>query len=177
MPHQLEGFKMSERLGMKNSTLIIAMIVAALVGSLASFGSHLGFYYKYPNYAIWGRGPFNSLGQWLSNPMVRDVTAINQMSFGFLFTIFLMVLSRRYLWWPFHPVGYAVGSGWAIGWMWFSVFLSWLAKKVILAYGGSRAYRAAIPLFLGLILGQFFMGSLWSVIGLILNKNMYTLFP
>jgi len=177
MPHQLEGFKMSERLRMKNSTLIIAMIVAALVGSVASFGSHLGFYYRYPNYAIWGRGPFNSLGQWLSNPMVRDVTAINQMSFGFLFTILLMVLSRRYLWWPFHPVGYAVGSGWAIGWMWFSVFLSWLAKKVILAYGGSRAYRGAIPLFLGFILGQFFMGSLWSVIGIILNKSMYTLFP
>jgi len=177
MPHQLEGFKMSERLGMKNSTLIIAMIIAALIGSLASFGSHLGFYYRYPNYIIWGRGPYNRLGQWLSNPMTRDMTAINQMSFGFLFTIALMVMSRRYLWWPFHPVGYAVGSGWAIGWMWFSVFISWLAKRVILGYGGSRAYRGAIPLFLGLILGQFFMGSLWSVIGLILNKNMYTLFP
>ena len=64
-----------------------------------------------------------------------------------------------------------------IGHMWFSVFLSWLAKRAILSYGGSRAYRGAIPLFLGFIIGQFFMGSLWSVIGVILNKNMYTLFP
>jgi hypothetical protein len=177
MPHQLEGFKISERLHMKNSSLIGAMMLAALVGALASFIAHLGFYYRYPNYAIWGVGPFNRLGGWLTNPMTRDVTAINQMGFGFLFTIFLMVMSRRYIWWPFHPVGYAVGSGWAIGWMWFSVFISWLAKRVILSYGGSRVYRAAIPLFLGLILGQFFMGSLWSVIGVILNKNMYTLFP
>jgi hypothetical protein len=177
MPHQLEGFKMSERMGMKNSTLIIAMMIAALVGSLASFTTHLGFYYKYPNYAIWGIGPFNRLGSWLTNPMTRDLTAIYQMSFGFVFTILLMVTSRRYIWWPFHPVGYAVGSGWAIGHMWFSVFLSWLAKRIILSYGGSRVYRGAIPFFLGLILGQFFMGSLWSVIGVIFNRNMYTLFP
>lgn len=177
MPHQLEGFKMWERLKMKNSTLIIALVLAALVGSLASFGAHLGFYYKYPNYATWGIGPFNRLGTWLSSPAPVDITAIKQTSFGFGFTIALMAMTRRYLWWPFHPVGYAVGSGWAIGHMWFSVFISWLAKKIILSYGGSKAYRTAIPIFLGLILGQFFMGSLWSVIGVILNKNMYTLFP
>ena len=168
---------MWERLKMKNSTLIAALVLAALVGSLASFGAHLGFYYKFPNYAIWGRGPFNRLGSWISSPIPHDLTAIKQTSFGFGFTILLMALSRRYLWWPFHPVGYAVGSGWAIGHMWFSVFISWLAKKLILSYGGSKAYRSAIPIFLGLILGQFFMGSLWSVIGVILNKNMYTLFP
>ncbi len=177
MPHQLEGFKLSERLKIKESTLIVAMILAALVGAIASFGTHLGFYYRYPNYAIWGRGPFSNLGNWLSNPATMNVTAINQMGFGFIFTTFLMGMSRRYISWPFHPVGYAVGSGWAIGHMWFSVFLSWLAKRMILAYGGSKVYRGAIPLFLGFILGQFFMGSLWSVIGVILNKNMYTLFP
>lgn len=177
MPHQLEGFKIAERLQMKSSILIIAMMLAGFVGAIASFGTHLGFYYKYPNYAIWGVGPFDRLGSWLSNPMTRDITATRQIGFGFLFTIFLMIMSRRYLWWPFHPVGYAVGAGWAIGWMWFSVLISWLAKKVILTYGGSRVYRAATPLFLGLILGQFFMGSLWSLVGLILNKGMYTLFP
>lgn len=177
MPHQLEGLKMGERLHIKYSTLVIAMMLAALVGSLASFATHLGFYYRYPNYAIWGIGPFSRLGSWLSNPLNRDLTAIRQMSFGFIFTVFLMIMSRRYLWWQFQPVGYAVGAGWAIGYMWFSVFLSWLAKRIILAYGGSKVYRAAVPFFLGLILGQFFMGSLWSVIGLILNRGMYTLFP
>ena len=158
-------------------TLIIAMMVAGLVGAIASFGTHLGFYYRYSGYAVWGRDPYNRLGNWLVNPVIRDATAIKQMSFGFLFTVSLMIMSRRYLWWPFHPVGYAVGAGWAMGYMWFSVFISWLAKKLILAYGGSKIYRAAIPFFLGLILGQFFMGSLWSVIGLVVNRNMYTLFP
>jgi hypothetical protein len=177
MPHQLEGFKISERLGMRNSTLIIAMMVAGLVGAIASFGTHLGFYYRYSGYAVWGREPYNRLGYWLVNPVTRDATAIKQMSFGFLFTVSLMIMSRRYLWWPFHPVGYAVGAGWAMGYMWFSVSISWLAKKVILAYGGSKIYRDAIPFFLGLILGQFLMGSLWSVIGLMANRNMYTLFP
>jgi len=177
MPHQLEGLKIGERLNIKKSHLVIALMLAALVGTLGSFLAHLGFYYKYPNYAVWGIGPFSRLGSWLSNPISRDLTTIRQMSFGFLFTTFLTIMSRRYLWWPFQPVGYACGAGWAIGWMWFSVFLSWLAKRIILAYGGSKVYKAAVPFFLGLILGQFFMGSLWSVIGLILNKGMYTLFP
>ncbi|MDE0297104.1 MAG: hypothetical protein OXN17_00555 [Candidatus Poribacteria bacterium] len=177
MPHQLEGFKMSERLRMKDSAVVIAILLAALLGSIASFAAHLGFYYKYPNYAIWGVHPFNRLGSWLSNPVSGNFASVKQMGFGFVFTIFLMVMSRRYLWWQFHPVGYAVGVGWAIGHMWFSVFVSWFIKMLIMMYGGRSAYRAAIPVFLGLILGQFFMGSLWSLIGLVLNRNMYTLFP
>ena len=178
MPHQLEGFKISERLRMKGSTLIVAMMVAGVVGTIISFGAHLGFYYRYSgSFMVWGRGPFDRLGKWLTHPVTRDTTVIKQMGFGFLFTFFLMAMSRRYLWWHFHPVGYAVASGWAIGWMWFSVLMSWLIKKVILSYGGSKAYRTAMPLFMGLILGQFFIGSLWSVIGIIVDKQMYTLFP
>jgi hypothetical protein len=177
MPHQLEGFKLSERLHMSNWKLIIAMMIATLVGTIITFLAHLGFYYKYPGYAIWGTGPFYNLQSWMSHPIGPDYTVMKHLGFGFFFTFFLMIMTRRYLWWPFHPVGYAVGSGWAISYMWFSVFLSWLAKRMILSYGGSKTYRKAIPLFLGFILGQFFMGSFWSLLGLIMNKGMYSIFP
>jgi hypothetical protein len=99
------------------------------------------------------------------------------MTFGFLFTVALTVLKRAFLWWPLYPVGYAVGNGWAIGWMWFSIFLGWLAKRLLFAAGGVRAYRQALPLFLGFIFGQFLAGSLWSLIGVVFEKNVYTLFP
>jgi len=177
MPHQLEAFKLSERLHININKMIIAIMVATLVGTIATFLAHLGFYYKYPGYAIWGTGPFYTLQSWLAHPTGPDLNTINHLGFGCFFTFFLMFMTRRYLWWPFHPVGYATGSGWAISYMWFSVFLSWLAKRLILNYGGSKAYRTAIPLFLGFILGQFFMGSFWSLLGLIINKSMYTIFP
>jgi len=177
MPHQLEGLKLAERLRIDNTRMVIAIMLAVFVGTISSFIAHLGFYYKYPGYAIWGTGPFYTLESWLSHPTGPDPMLMNQLGFGFIFTVFLMIMTRRYLWWPFHPVGYAVGSGWAIGYMWFSVFLSWLAKRLILSYGGSKAYRTAVPLFLGLILGQFFMGSFWSLLGILINRGMYTIFP
>ena len=99
------------------------------------------------------------------------------MTFGFVFTIILTILKKGFLWWPFYPVGYAVGDGWAMGWLWFSIFLGWLFKQLLFAGGGVKSYRRALPFFLGLIFGQFLAGSLWSLIAVILSKNMYTLFP
>ena len=61
--------------------------------------------------------------------------------------------------------------------MWFSIFLGWLAKRISFATGGVRHYRQLLPLFLGLIFGQFLAGSLWSLLGIIFNRNVYTLFP
>ena len=76
-----------------------------------------------------------------------------------LFTGVLTFLKRQFLWWPLYPVGYAVGNGWAIGWMWFSIFLGWLFKQLLFTGGGVRAYRKALPLFLGFVFGQFPCGK------------------
>ena len=110
MPHQLEGFKMSERLRMKDSAVVIAILLAALVGSIASFAAHLGFYYKYPNYAIWGVHPFNRLEVGCLIPVSGNLASIKQMGFGFVFTMFLMIMSRRYLWWQFHLLDMRLAS-------------------------------------------------------------------
>lgn len=177
MPHQLEGFKISERLNMNVKKVILAMVVAAIVGTFASILAHLTLYYRYTGYAIWGRGPFGRLQNWLNYP-TRSMNAVStaQMGFGIFFTAFLMFMRRRFLWWPFHPVGYAVGSGWAISHMWFSVFISWLSKTALISLGGLKNYRKVTPLFLGLILGQFVVGSLWTLIGLVSQKWIYSFF-
>ena len=39
--------------------------------------------------------------------------------------------------------------------------------------GGFRAYRWARPLFFGLILGEFAVGTVWTIIGVILNQPSY----
>jgi hypothetical protein len=46
-----------------------------------------------------------------------------------------------------------------------SVFVAWMAKWLLLRYGGMRTYTRALPLFLGLILGDCVMGSIWAIIG------------
>ena len=56
---------------------------------------------------------------------------------------------------------------------WFSIMLSFFAKWIILKMGGIKAHRQAIPFFLGLILGEFIVGGVWSIIGIAMHRPMY----
>ncbi len=66
--------------------------------------------------------------------------------------------------WPFHPIGYCIGSVWIMDQIWFTVFLTWLTKSVILRYGGMVWYSNMRPVFLGLICGQFTCNAVWLVL-------------
>ncbi len=61
--------------------------------------------------------------------------------------------------------------------LWMCMFIAWLIKLVILRYGGLRSYRKAVPLFLGIILGECVMGSVWTIIGIALNTQTYAFWP
>lgn len=176
MPHQLEAFKIGSALRVREKRLVWAMILAGIVGTLVAMSLHIVLYYQY-RFALWGTAPFHRLQNWLTNPRDPAFDGIRGISTGFLITSVMSVLKRRFLWWPIYPVGYAVGYGWAISWMWFSIFLGWLSKRVLFSTGGIGQYRRMMPLFLGFILGQFLAGSLWGLIGIVTEKNVYTLFP
>ena len=55
--------------------------------------------------------------------------------------------------------------------------VAWLIKIVVLRYGGSSVYRRLIPLFLGLILGDFVTASAWAMYGFITEQRLYFFFP
>ena len=99
--------------------------------------------------------------------------------FGCVFSVILSVLRLRFAGWPFHPIGYAVGfSRRTIEWMWFSVFVGWLLKLLILRSGGLRTYRRMLPLFLGFILGEFSMGVIYGIVGTVNpDARGYQLYP
>ena len=75
---------------------------------------------------------------------------------------FLMWARHHWLWWPFHYLGFPISA--VFGTMFFSVFLAWLLKTVILKYGGPALYMRTRPFFLGLILGQFVTAGVWYFI-------------
>jgi hypothetical protein len=77
------------------------------------------------------------------------------------------VLRARFEAWPFHPLGLLLVYTFPLGRMWFSIMLGWLAKVVILRLGGSRAFQAAQPFFVGLVVGESLAVSLWLVISMI----------
>ena len=77
----------------------------------------------------------------------------------------LMWLPRRFLWWPFHPLGFPISS--VFGSMWFSVLVAMLLKSLVLKYGGVQFYRRTQPFFLGIILGQIVVAGVWIFIDML----------
>ena len=88
--------------------------------------------------------------------------------FGAIVTAVCGFLRMRFVNWPLHTAGFLVANTGPMPLAWFSVFLGWLPKAVLVKWGGSRLYIAARPVFLGLILGEVAIAALWLVVGLIL---------
>ena len=91
MPHTLEGFKLADELKMKQSRMVIAMMVAVVFGILASFWSYLVVSYDIGANPGLGNGGYNLLRRWLYFPNETNVPAVIFMGVGFLFTRIALV--------------------------------------------------------------------------------------
>ena len=181
MPNQLEAFRIGEQANINNRSLLWVMLITLAVGIPVSFLIYLSLLYNLgaDNTGPWivgiGREGFaQRLQMWLSNPTGQDYVTMGFMGFGFGVTGFLLAMKMRFLWWPFHPVGYvlAISPGEMV-YIWCPLLISWVIKFAILRYGGLKAYRRAIPFFAGLIVGDYTMGGIWSVISAVFKITTY----
>ena len=183
MPNQLEGFKMAERTGINTRKLAHIMMLATAVGALASFWAYLHLMYKIGanssmGYVVGvGWEVFGRLQNWLNNPTGPDYEAVRGMGTGFVITSLLYMLRYRFLWWPLHPIGYVMTAAtWGgLADYWFSIFIGWFIKMMILKFFGLKAYKRAVPFFLGLILGDYITSSAWSLLGTVTGISVYVL--
>jgi hypothetical protein len=180
MPHQLEGFKLAERARMSNKRLVIAMTLAILFGSLASFWALVSELYRLGGEggpAVGHIGQFNWLTNQLNYPRGTDFPAIIGMLSGLAFTFFLMTMRMRFLWWPFHPAGYALSTNFGVEYFWSCLVIATLVKWMVLKFGGASAHRKARSFFFGVILGEYCVGAFWSAISVIFQTYTYDFAP
>lgn len=126
--------------------------------------------------AWWGRQQFKPA----ENLLVDTVTGVRGLPFlehlpgllmGASLVILLYGLCHLVPWWPVHPVG-LVGTGtWCVSQIWPNVFFGWLIKNALLKYGGSKAYTAAKPFFIGAVIGELLALFIWTGIALTLAAN------
>jgi hypothetical protein len=183
MPNFLEAFKMSEGRDMPFRRVVGVLALACVVSLVTTFAANYYVTYsagasaKATGYKSWvGQEAFSQLGSWLR--MGQSPGAMNFWFFagGLLLTGAFAALRSSFLWWPLHPTGFALGISYAMNYFWMPVLVAWLVKSLLIRYGGMTAHRRAIPFFLGLILGDFTVGALWSLLGLLLGQPTYKIY-
>jgi hypothetical protein len=185
MPAQMEALKIGTEARLNLRHLSGAIALATLVGALASWLAILTCYYHYgaatAHVNDWrtsmGSTPWRILDGWTAQRAPADHARVWAVAFGVCVTGLLVAARTRFLWWPFHPVGYILAGTFTMEWLWCSLFVGWLVKWLVLRYGGLRLYRQALPFFIGLILGDYVAGALWALYGCLTGVQTYRVAP
>ncbi|MFB3880886.1 MAG: DUF6785 family protein [Armatimonadota bacterium] len=184
MAHQMEAMKISSAAGLRTRHLVRALLLSVGLAIVVSFVVVLAIYYHYgaesgkvESYRTnWASMPLNLLTTWSESGRGVGWDEIGGGAAGLAMVVFLSAMHTRFVWWPFHPVGYALSCTFTPQWLWCPLFVVWACKVLMLRYGGVRLYRRGIPLAVGLILGDYVVAILWGLVGLISGQQMYSVF-
>ena len=165
------GLRLGSETSRRQRALLGAIAVAMLIGLVVSTWFLLYLAYRdgalnlhRQYFGTFATYPSSFAAQKLANPTGPSLVGWMWTGVGGVVMTGLMIARHKFVWWPFHPLGLAVSIGWAMVNIWFSVFLAWMIKVIVLKYGGPALYLKTRPFFLGIVLGQFVMGGVWLII-------------
>ncbi len=162
--------------------IMALLMLALLVGYVVSFTSTLIMEYRY----AWTLDtPGHTVNDWattdVTNRLVDSTVQYSKgnyhpaqspagnFAFGFILVSILAAMRLRFAWWPLHPIGFLMLYTYPGTHLWLSILIGWLAKNLILSFGGTKMYTAAKPFFLGLIVGESAAAGFWLAMGILLN--------
>jgi len=181
VPGQIEGFKMATLARTSPRRLGWAMLLAIGLGVIAAYWAALTLQYQIGslpggmvehNSGLWG-----AMVERIRNPEGPDKTGILFIFLGAAFTAFLFAMRHAFIWWPFHPAGYALSTAYGVEYFWSCLLIASALKWLVLRWGGLPTYRRALPLMFGVILGEYCVGAFWSVVSVILRQATYDFAP
>lgn len=164
-------FALGEKFKINFKKIIIASIIAVVIGICASFFSIIRTAYKYGGINL-GGWQFTSyvpytvrwVKEYILHPYHFGKYEFSFFSIGAALYIILNFLRFHIPGFPLHPLGLTVAATIPISFTWFSIFIGWLLKFLILRYGGQKLYRRLQSLFLGIIIGAFLTAGIWMFI-------------
>jgi hypothetical protein len=116
------------------------------MGALSAVGAGGDGYYE----VRWAAGSYQQLLSVASRSVGSGPNGLRLLGAGL--ALALAALRGRFTWFPITPWGYLIASTYG-GTYWASFFLTWVAQKIILRYGGMSLHTRAVPGFLGLSFG------------------------
>ncbi|MCM8772652.1 MAG: hypothetical protein NC926_05180 [Candidatus Omnitrophica bacterium] len=154
------------------------LFLALLINIITTLILQLYLAYKYGGinltswYFIGGpQAPYKYAADVIKNPTSPNKIGWLCRGIGFIVMGILIFARQNFLWWPLHPIGFLIGPVWLMDQLWFSIFVVWVVKKLILKYGGVQVYNKFKYFFLGLPLGLYTCAGIWFIIDLFTGKQ------
>ena len=162
MPHILRIFSLKRQPGWVTAVVLAAFPVGFLV---AAAGTIQLAYSDGGSVFLGGKANwvFEEMVRLMNNPTEPNWAKWGIWVLGWLEAAAVALLRGHYYWFPFHPVGLAFQTTFGTRLYWFSLMLVWVAKLVLLRYGGVRAFQRGKPFFYGLGIG-YVAGVILSVV-------------
>lgn len=167
----------------KRNLVLVAIGLSLVLALAAAFITMLYLGYKYGLRELgleWATqtvlANYENAQRLVDQPVGPNYWTITYAGAGALVMAILIFCYYKFPWWPLHPLGYLVAYSAGMQILWFPFFLGWLCNHLVLHYGGTSLFNRVRFLFIGLILGDFLMGGVYSVIGLFSDQS-YSVFP
>ena len=110
---------MTELLGANRRRITAAQALATIIGCFAAIGALLHFAYQWGAEELYqSRQGWQRMSDWLINPATPNWFGLGGIIFGTIFASLLMQMRFRFVWWPLHPIGYAIAANWTMNEMW-----------------------------------------------------------
>lgn len=180
LPFLLEGLEIAEKSGIRWRTVLKLVLVFTVTALIIGWWTTLAKMYdvgvataKANDYALVKvQRSFDEVHRVATQTRAWDPQGVGGALFGVVFTVFLTWLRRAGIV-GLHPMGYVLSNTLIMNAFIVPFFLAWLAKTVVLRFGGNKAYRTSVPLFVGIILGDVVIQAAWAIFGWIFDKPIY----
>jgi len=170
----IHGLAMDRKASPKKHIGLAGLFMIIIVASVVISGAvHLWGAYRHDS-QLDGRGgisawgsyvfawcPEGQLRMWQDEKQGDHEGRLARIGFGAGLALLLQWLCMVSPRWPLHPAPLLFVLQWYAFTVWFSVFLGWVVKVLILRYGGSRLYARAKSFFIGLLMGEIFAVVFW----------------
>jgi hypothetical protein len=194
LPYLMNGVRACDTIRMNLRKVLAVLALTALVAFAAAVYGRITTAYKYGGAAgddwanLWSQVTFlGDLADFQKNPPDYDwvrpggvrilPVAAAHLGTGALLAGGMIFMRSRFLWWPLNPFGFILCGTWEMAQVWFSVFLGWACKSAVMTFGGAATYRKWLPFFLGLVLGEAMIATVWVITSLITGQPGFYILP
>lgn len=187
--YQMESFRLADDVRAPRRDMVSACLSAVVIGLVLAFWMFLSTYYEYGTNVLAGGARTGTGGvridyclqSWLETsnyiaaPAVAEKPRRIAFGVGAAITLALIVARSVTLRSILSPLGYIMAAVNGTQ-LWWAFLIAWSVKALVLRLGGVSLYRRLVPLFLGIAVGQFFIGGVvWGTLAIFIPDVEYVI--